>query len=82
MTMPGVCSRMTQGSRADGIFSSMSLLKFVPIVVDFVSTMGLSPLTVTVSCTVETSSLALNPAWIVTSLLTSREKPVISNRTV
>jgi hypothetical protein len=51
-----------------------------------VSTTGLAPVTVTVSCTVEISSLALisalKPAWIITSLRTNFLKPAISNDTV
>src|SRR5437762_12047206 len=38
ITMPGVCSRITHGSRADGIASRTSLLKFEPSVADLVST--------------------------------------------
>jgi hypothetical protein len=86
MTMPGVCSRMTHGSRADGMASSRSLPKFVPSVFDFVSTTGLIPETVTVSSTVDTSSLALisalNPAWITMSVWTVFLKPVRSKASV
>ena len=85
MIMPGVCSMMTHGSRAFGIFSSTSFVKLAASVVDFVSTTGLAPVTVTVSCTVESSSLALisalNPAWMMTSLRTTFLKPVRSNDT-
>ena len=63
--MPGVCSRITHGSRADGMASRTSLLKFEPSVADLVSTTGLTPETVTVSSTDEISSRtlisALNP---------------------
>src|SRR5437667_102117 len=37
ITMPGVCSIITHGSRALGIFSSMSLVKLADIVVEVVS---------------------------------------------
>ena len=63
--MPGVCSRITHGSRADGMASRTSLLKFEPSAADLVSTTGLRPETVTVSSTDEISSRtlisALNP---------------------
>ena len=86
MIMPGVCSTMTQGSRALGIFSSCSFVKLVDTVVDCVSTTGLEPVTVTVSCTVEISSFAfssaLNPAWMMMSARTNFLKPAMSNVTV
>ena len=86
ITMPGVCSIITHGSRALGIFSSMSLVKLADIVVDVVSTTGLSPVTVTVSCTVEISSpaltSALKPAWTMMSLRTYFLKPVSSELTM
>ena len=52
MKMPGVRSSMTHGSRADGMFCSVSRsnVEFVPV--SRVSTSGLAPVTVTVSCTV------------------------------
>ena len=62
MTIPGVCSTMTHGSRAFGILSSASFVKLLDSVVDCVSTTGLAPVTVTVSCTVEISSFALTSA--------------------
>lgn len=40
ITMPGVYSRITHGSRADGIASSSSLPKLVPSELDLVSTTG------------------------------------------
>src|SRR5207247_10643536 len=49
MIIPGVCSMMTHGSRAFGIFWRASRLKLADSVVDLVSTTGLSPVTVTVS---------------------------------
>ena len=60
--MPGVRSSMTQGSRADGMFCivSRSNVDFVPV--SRVSTSGLAPVTVTVSCTVESSSAPLTCA--------------------
>ena len=86
MIMPGVCSTMTRGSRAFGILSSCSFVKLVETVVDCVSTTGLEPVTVTVSCTVEISSLELTsapkPAWMMMSARTYFLKPAISNETV
>ncbi len=86
ISTPGVCSRMTHGSRADGILSSASLLKLAEIAVDRVSTTGLSPLTVTVSWTVEMSILvsisALKPAWMTTPSRIVFLKPASSNATV
>ena len=85
MTMPGVCSRMTHGSRADGIFSSNSFPKLVPSVLERMSMMGLSPVTVTVSWRLDSSSRpltsALKPAWMRTSVRMTRLKPVSSNVT-
>ena len=60
ITMPGVCSRMTHGSRADGMASSSSLPKLVPSVFERVSMIGLSPVTVTVSCDARQLELAVD----------------------
>ena len=83
--MPGVCSRITHGSRAEGIASSSSFPKFVPSVTDRVSTTGLSPVTVTVSWTVDSSIRALisalNPAWMTTPWWTIFLNPVSSKLT-
>ena len=57
--MPGVRSSMTQGSRAEGMSRIVSRLKVVEVPVSRVSTIGLSPVTVTVSCTDDNSSAAL-----------------------
>jgi hypothetical protein len=43
MTMPGVCSMITHGSRAFGIVSSGVLVEARDSVVDCVSTTGLAP---------------------------------------
>ena len=59
MMMPGVRSSMTQGSRADGMFCIVSRSKVVFVPASRVSTSGLAPVTVTVSCTVESSSAPL-----------------------
>jgi hypothetical protein len=86
MAMPAVCCRMTHGSRADGMLWSSSLVNvcFVPVL--RVSTIGLSPVTVMVSCTWEMPSCALTCAvkptvtkmsWLMTVL-----NPVSSNFTV
>ncbi len=53
---------MTHGSRAEGMFWSDSMSNVVFAVVALVSTIGLSPLTVTVSCTVEIASCWLTCA--------------------
>ena len=86
MMMPGVCSSTTHGSRADGMRSSISRLKVWPVVVERVSTTGLAALTVTVSCTLDSSSLALisalKPVSIRTFSRTKRLKPGISKVTV
>ncbi len=62
IAMPAVCWRMTQGSRADGMFCSCSMVNVCFVPVSFVSTIGLSPVTVTVSCTVDTPSCVLTLA--------------------
>ena len=51
---------MTHGSRADGMFCSDSRSNVVLAAVALVSTIGLSPLTVTVSCTVEMRELLVD----------------------
>ena len=56
---PAVCCRMTHGSRADGMLCSCSSVKVCLVPVCLVSTIGLSPVTVTVSCTAETPSCVL-----------------------
>lgn len=69
-----------------GMASRSSLPKFVPSVTDLVSTTGLSPVTVTVSSTVDSASFALisalNPASMRMPWLTCRLKPESSKRTV
>ena len=86
ITIPGVCSRITHGSRAEGIASSSSLPKLVPSAADLVSTTGLSPVTVTVSCTDAISMRplisALKPVWMTMPSWTSFLKPAKSNVTV
>jgi len=86
MTTPGVCSRMTHGSRAEGRLSSICLLKVSPVFTAVVSTTGLSPETVIVSSTVEMSSRALisalKPVVIWTPWRTKVLNPGSSNRTV
>ena len=61
------------------------MLKLAEIAVDRVSTTGLSPLTVTVSCTVEISILvsisALKPAWMTMPSRIVFLKPASSNVT-
>ena len=52
--MPGACAMAAQTSRAFGISVSSSFVKLVPIEVVEVSTIGESPVTVTVSCNVAT----------------------------
>ena len=52
--MPGACDIAAQTSRAFGISVSSSFVKLVPIAVVEVSTIGESPVTVTVSCSVAT----------------------------
>ena len=52
--MPGACAIAAQTSRAFGISVSSSFVKLVPIEVVEVSTIGESPVTVTVSCSVAT----------------------------
>ncbi len=85
ITIPGVCCSTTHGSRAVGIVSSASFEKLAAIAVERVSTTGLWPLTVTVSCTVEISSFAsisaLKPAWMMMPSRTLRLNPVSSNAT-
>ncbi len=65
---PGTMLSTTQGSRAVGTASSTSRLKVAPVLTFFVSTTGAAPDTVTVSWTVDTSSLALisaeNAVWM------------------
>ena len=51
---------MTHGSRADGMLCSCLEVNVCLVPVSLVSTIGLSPLTVTVSCTVETPSCVLD----------------------
>jgi hypothetical protein len=60
--MPAVCWRMTQGSRADGMLCSSSLVNVCLVPTALVSTIGLSPVTVMVYCTVEMPSCALTAA--------------------
>ena len=59
MAMPAVCWRMTHGSRADGMLCSSSLVNVCLVPVSLVSTIGLAPVTVIVSCTVEMPNCAL-----------------------
>jgi hypothetical protein len=84
MTTPGVCSMTTHGSRADGMNSSISLLNVSPVFTALVSTIGLSPVTVTVSCTVDRPSRtlisALNPVVMRMSVRTSVWNPCSSNK--
>ena len=86
MAIPAVCWRMTQGSRAEGMLWSISVVNVCLVPVLFVSTIGLSPVTVTVSCTVETPiwvvRLALKPTVTWMSCLTIVLKPGSSNLTV
>ena len=60
--MPGVVSSMTHGSRADGMFCIVSRSNVDDVPISRVSTSGLAPVTVTVSCTVESSIAALTCA--------------------
>ena len=62
MAMPAVCWRMTHGSRADGMFWSWSTVNVDLVPVCFVSMIGLSPVTVTVSWTADTPSCVLTLA--------------------
>ena len=77
---------MTQGSRADGMLWSFSRSNVVCSVVLRVSTIGLSPVTVIVSCTSVIASCALiwavNPISTRTPSRTSDLKPGMSNFTV
>ena len=83
--MPAVCCRMTHGSRAEGMLCSISVVNvcFVPAL--FVSTTG-SPVTVTVSWTVDTPicvlTFALNPTVTWMPSLTIVLNPGSSNFTV
>ena len=58
IAMPAVRCNITHGSRPEGTSCSSSLEKAAPVPSWRVSTMGASLVTVTVSCTVETSSVA------------------------
>ena len=86
IAMPAVCWRMTHGSRAEGMLCSISVVNvcFVPAL--FVSTIGLSPVTVTVSCTVDTPicvlTFALKPTVTWMPSLTIVLNPGSSNFTV
>ena len=86
MAMPAVCWRMTQGSRADGMLCSSSLVNVCLVPVFLVSTIGLSPVTVMVSWTVEMGicalTAALKPTVILMPSLTIVLKPASSNVTV
>lgn len=86
MMIPGVCSMTTQGSRADGIRSSSSRVNVCPVVVDRVSMTGLVPVTVTVSCRLDTVSWpftsALNPVSIRIPSRTRRVNPDSSKLTL
>jgi hypothetical protein len=86
MAMPAVCCRITHGSRADGMLCSSSLVNVCFVPVFLVSTMGLWPVTVIVSCTVETPicafTAALKPTVTKMSSLTTVLKPASSNFTV
>ena len=53
---------MTHGSRAEGMLCSCSRVNVCFVPVCLVSTIGLSPVTVTVSCTAETPSCVLTLA--------------------
>ena len=83
---PAACSMMTHGSRADGMLCSASWLNRLVLLLSRRSTTGVSPLTVTVSCTVEICSAALICTFAPISMRTlSRTKvanPGISNLTV
>jgi hypothetical protein len=86
MVMPGVRSSITQGSRADGSVCIVSRSNVVETPVSRVSMSGLSPVTVTVSCTVDNSSVPLtwarNPMVIRMSGRTIVRKPGSSKVTV
>ena len=77
---------MTHGSRADGMFCRVSRSKVDLVPVAFVSTIGLSPVTVTVSWTVESSICceisALKPTVTRMPSRTTVLKPGSSNFTV
>ncbi len=59
MATPAACSMMTHGSRAEGMLWRVSCVNRLVLLVSRRSTTGVSPLTVTVSCTVEISRAAL-----------------------
>ena len=86
IAIPAVCWSTTHGSRAEGMLCSSSLVNvcFVPVL--RVSTMGLWPVTVIVSCTVETPSsaliCALKPTVTKMSSLTTVLNPASSNFSV
>ena len=70
---PGACDIAAQMSRAFGISVSSSLVKLVPIAVVEVSTIGDSPVTVTVSCSVATCSCwSTVRVWLMTTRMPSR----------
>jgi hypothetical protein len=67
---PGTVRSSAQGSRDVGIFSSSICVKLVAVPIAFVSTIGDSPLTVIISCTVATFS----------GISTSTFDPTVSER--
>ena len=86
IAMPAVCWRMTHGSRADGMLWSISVVNVCFVPTSLVSTIGLSPVTVTVSCTVETPicvvTFALKPTVTRIPSFTMVLNPGSSNFTV
>ena len=86
MKMPGVRSSMTHGSRADGMFCIVSRSNVEAVPVSRVSTSGLAPVTVTVSCTVDSSRLpftwARKPMVTRMSWSARERKPASSKVTV
>jgi len=85
MATPADCSMMTHGSRADGIDCRASWVKRLVLLASRRSTTGVSPLTVTDSCTEEISIEAL--IWTLAPISTRTAsrirvlKPVSSKRT-
>ncbi len=85
IAMPAVCWRMTQGSRAEGIDWSISVVNVCFVPVCFVSTMGDSPVTVTASVRFDSLScvlmLALKPTVTSIPFLMTVPKLASSNLT-
>ena len=84
--MPGACAIAAQTSRAFGMSCSSSFVKLVPTVVFLTSTVGESPVIVTVSCSDDNCNWASTlSVWFRPNRISSRLSvwnPVSSNVTV